>query len=221
VSDTTPGRPRIVAAVIALVAGAILALVAVGTIAIAVFSSYWFSGEMPIVSQRVPFEPEGTQQIGEVMYGTLTFGSAEPLIAARAASTVADVLNQLFLFALAVLLIAIAGSLLARRPFTRVLRLGLVILGTLIIVSGAIAPQLDALASELAAQELGFPTIVIDSSGYEDKPEGEYAIVASTSWTYILARIDAGLTAIGVALVLLGVLIGDGIRLQRETEGLV
>lgn len=220
-SDTTPARPRIVAAVIALVAGAILGLVAIGTIAIAVFSSYWFSAEIPLISPRVPFKPDGTQQIGEVMYGNVTFGSAEPLIAARAASTVADVLNQLFLLALAVLLISIAVSLLARRPFTRMLRLGLIVLGTLIIVSGTIAPQLDALAAGLAAQELGFPTITVDISGYEDKPEGEYAILTSGSWTHILGQIDAGLTAIGVALVLLGVLIGDGIRLQRETEGLV
>ena len=62
---------------------------------------------------------------------------------------------------------------------------------------------------------------MLNDSGYEDRPEGEYAVVSSSSWIYTLSRIDAGLTAIGVALVLLGVLIGDGIRLQRETEGLV
>ena len=220
-SDTTPARPRIVAAVIALIAGAILGLVAVGTIGIAVFSSYWFYGELPLSSNRVPFQPDGTQQIGEVVYTTVGIGSAEPLVGARAASTVADVLNQLFLLALAVLLISIAVSLLARRPFTRMLRGGLIILGALIVVSGAISPQLDALAAGLAAQELGFPTIVIDGPGYEGVPEGEYALVTSSSWTYTFGQIDAGLTAIGVALVLLGILIGDGIRLQRETEGLV
>jgi hypothetical protein len=34
-------------------------------------------------------------------------------------------------------------------------------------------------------------------------------------------RVDAGLAAIGITLVLLGILIRDGIRLQRDTEGLV
>ncbi len=221
-SATTPGRTRIVAAVIAIVAGAVLALVALGTIFAALFTGYLYSGELPLSSQRVPFQPDGTPQIGEEpRYTTLGISSSEALVGARAASTAADVLHQLVLIAIAVLLIAIAGSMLVRRPFTRILRWGLVMLGALIIVSGAIAPQLDALAAGLAAQELGYPTVVIDGPGYEGVPEGEWALVTSSSWTYILGQIDAVLTAIGVALVLLGILIGEGIRMQRDTEGLV
>lgn len=221
-TTSTPGRERVVAGVVAIISGAILALVALNTIFIALFMGYQFSGELPLNSPRVPFQPNSAApNEGGPFYSTLGFSSSEPLVAARAASTAADVLHQLVLVALAALLIAIAVSMLAHRPFTRVLRWGLVILGALIVVSGAIAPQLDALASGLAAQELGYPTIVIDGPGYEGVPEGEWALVTSSSWTYILMQIDAGLTAIGVALVLLGILIGDGIRLQRDTEGLV
>ena len=150
-----------------------------------------------------------------------TISSAEPLIASRAASTVADVLHQGVLIVMAVLLIAIAVSLLAHRPFTRVLRTGLIVLGALIIVSGAIAPQLDALAAGLAAQELGYPTVVIDGFDNGEPLPTEYAMVTFGSWTWTLLQIDAVLTSIGVALVFVGILIGEGIRLQRDTEGLV
>jgi hypothetical protein len=221
-ATTATGRTRVVAAVIAIVTGAVLGLVAVNTIFVALFTGYLYSGELPLNSDRVPFQPDGAPPYsGEVWYSTLGISSAETLVGSRAASTVADVLHQLVLIAIAVLLITIAGSLLVRRPFTRVLRWGLVVLGALIVVSGAIAPQLDALAAGLAVQELGYPAVVIDGPGYEGVPEGEYALVTSSSWTYILMQVDAVLTAIGVALVLLGILIGDGIRLQRETEGLV
>jgi hypothetical protein len=218
---TTNGRTRLVAAIVAIIAGAILGLVAVNTIFAAVFNSYWFYGEVRLSSDREPFQPDGTPWTGEVTYTTLGVGSSEALVGARAASTVADVLHQLVLIALAVLLISIAISMLMQRPFTRMLRWGLVVLGVLIIVSGAIAPQLDALAAGLAVQELGYPTVVIDGPGYEGVPQGEWALFTTSSWTYILGQIDAVVTAIGVALVLLGILIGDGIRLQRETEGLV
>jgi hypothetical protein len=219
-STTTPGRTRIVAAIIAIITGAVLGVVAVNTIFVALFTGYLYSGEIGISSQRVPFQGDATPD-GTVWYTTVGISSAEPLIGSRAASTVADVLHQLVLIAIAILLIAIAGSLLANRPFTRLLRWGLVVIGVLIVVSGAIAPQLDALAAGLAVQELGYPVVVIDGPGYGGVPGGERAIVTSSSWTYSLLQVDAMLTAIGVALVLLGILIGDGIRLQRETEGLV
>jgi len=220
-SDTL-GRTRIIAAVLAIIAGSVLALVAVSTIFLALWQGSQYHGRLGITSQRAPFEPGSlTGEHEEPRYSQIEFSSSEPLVASRAASTVADVLHQGVLIVMAVLLIAIAVSLLTRRPFTRVLRTGLVVLGSLIIVSGAIAPQLDAFAAGLAAQELGFPTIVIDGPGYEGVPEGEWALVTSSSWTYILGQIDAVLTSIGVALVLLGILIGEGIRLQRDTEGLV
>lgn len=221
---TTPtqGRTRVVAAVIALLAGVVLALVALNTIFIGLFMGAYYNGELFLSTTRVPFEPDGTEQgTGEVWYGSLGIGSMQPLIASRALSTVADVLHQLVLITIAVLLITIAASMLMRRPFTRVLRWGLVVLGSMIVVSGAIAPQLDALAAGIAVQELGYPAIVVGNAGYEEVSGGEYALVTSGSWTYILMQVDAVLTAIGLALVLLGILIGDGIRLQRDAEGLV
>lgn len=221
-TQIAPGRTRVVAAVIALLAGVVLGFVALNTIFVGLFMGAYYNGELYLSTTRVPFEPDGTEWgTGDVSYGSLNIGSSEPLIASRALSTVADVLHQLVLITIAVLLIAIAASMLMRRPFTRVLRWGLVILGCMIVVSGAIAPQLDALAAGLAVQELGYPAVVIDGPGYEGVPDGEYALVTSNSWTYILMEVDAVLTAIGVALVLLGIVIGDGIRLQRETEGLV
>jgi len=217
---TAPGRTRVVAAIIALLAGAVLAFVALNTIFVALFMGAYYNGELYLSTTRVPFEPDGAPQ-GEVWYGSLGIGSREPLVASRALSTVADVLHQLVLITIAVLLIAIAASMLMRRPFTRVLRWGLVMLGSMIVVSGAIAPQLDALAAGIAVQELGYPAVVISDPAYDEVSWSEYALVTSSSWTYILMEVDAVLTAIGLALVLLGILIGDGIRLQRETEGLV
>jgi hypothetical protein len=219
-TTTAAGRTRVVAAIIALLAGVVLAFVALNTIFVALFMGAYYNGELYLSTTRVPFQPDGAPQgTGEVWYGSLGIGSMQPLVASRALSTVADVLHQLVLITIAVLLITIAASMLMRRPFTRVLRWGLVILGSLIVISGAIAPQLDALAAGIAVQELGYPAIVVGNAGYEDG--GEYALVTSGSWTHILMEVDAVLTAIGLALVLLGVLIGDGIRLQRETEGLV
>lgn len=222
-SSTDPGRARVVAAVIAIATGAVLALVAVNTIFAALFTGYLYSGELLLTSDRVPFQSDGTiiPADQEVSYASIGISSSQPLIGARAASTVADVLQQFVLVAIAALLMAIAFSLLMRRPFTRALRVGLIVLGVLIVASGAIAPQLDALAAGLAVQELGYPAIVIDGPGYEGVPEGEWALVTSSSWTYGLMQVDAVVTSIGVALVLVGILIGDGIRLQRDSEGLV
>jgi hypothetical protein len=217
-----PGRTRVIAAVLAILAGCVLALVAVTTIFEALWSGSHYHGELRIDSQRVPFQPgTWTGENEEPRYSHIEISSSEPLIASRAASTVADVLHQGVLIAMAVLLIAIAVSLLAHRPFTRVLRTGLIVLGALIIVSGAIAPQLDALAAGLAAQELGYPTLVIDGFDDGEPLPTEYALVTFGSWTWILLQIDAVLTSIGVALVFVGILIGEGIRLQRDTEGLV
>jgi hypothetical protein len=234
-THSVPPRPRIAAIVVALVASAALFVTGVATIVSGVLGGYLYWGEALLVTDQRPFMSGQPN----VEYNGISFSSMEPLVGARAASTVADVLHQLVLLALAGNLALVAGSLILRRPFTRALRWGLVVLGGLVLVSSAIAPQLDALASDLAVQELGFPAATLEPSTLgpstpqihgtpadapapaPDEQDGEHVLLTAGTWPYILMRVDAGLAAIGITLVLLGILIRDGIRLQRDTEGLV
>lgn len=232
-SHSVPPRPRIAAIVVALVASAALFVTGVAAIVSGVLGGYLHWGEALLVTDQRPFMSGQPN----VEYNGILFSSMEPLVGARAASTVADVLNQLVLLALAGNLALVAGSLILRRPFTRALRWGLVVLGGLVLASGTIAPQFDALASDLAVQELGFPAATLEPSTLgpstpqihgtptdataPDEQPGEHVLLTAGAWPYILMRVDAGLAAIGITLVLLGILIRDGIRLQRDTEGLV
>jgi hypothetical protein len=232
-THSVPPRPRIAAIIVALVASAALFVTGVATIVSGVLGGYLYWGEALLVTDQRPFMSGQPN----VEYNGISFSSMEPLVGARAASTVADVLHQLVLLALAGNLALVAGSLILRRPFTRALRWGLVVLGGLVLVSGAIAPQFDALASDLAVQELGLPAATLEPSTLgpstpqihgtpadataPDEQHGEHVLLTAGTWPYILMRVDAGLAAIGITLVLLGILIRDGIRLQRDTEGLV
>jgi hypothetical protein len=232
-TQSVPPRPRIAAIVIALVASAALFVTGVAAIVSGVLGGYLYWGEALLVTDQRPFMSGQPN----VEYNGILFSSMEPLVGARAASTVADVLHQLVLLALAGNLALVAGSLIMRRPFTRALRWGLVVLGGLVLASGAIAPQFDALASDLAVQELGFPAATLEpptlgsntpqihstpaDAAAPDGQPGEHVLLTAGTWSYILMRVDAGLAAIGITLVLLGILIRDGIRLQRDTEGLV
>ncbi|QTV79126.1 hypothetical protein [Microbacterium sp. NIBRBAC000506063] len=89
------------------------------------------------------------------------------------------------------------------------------------IVAAAVAPQLEALAVDLAVRELGYAVYDAGHSGVFT-PDGPDAIeLPLWDWLWVLDRVDPTLLLLGVLIFVLGVLVADGTRLQRDTEGLV
>lgn len=89
------------------------------------------------------------------------------------------------------------------------------------MLTAVLAPQLDALAVDLAVQELGLG--ILDPEGDGMMTESSPELVILTLWDPIwtLARIDFTSLLLGAVISVMGFLVHDGVRLQRDTDGLV
>lgn len=216
----TPGRTAAVA--VALIVGSILLLLAVlGAVpnVASHFTGNW-NGVADLVTPDVPFsETALTTKDGGPAYSGVLISSPEPLVASRVLMATAAALGGLTAILGSLLIVVLAARLLMRRSFTRLARWGLVVLGVVVMLTAAIVPQLEVLSVDLAVQELGYP-IAADGGGptTPDSPD----VISPGLWgIWAVNRVDWTLFLLGGMLALLGFLVADGVRLQRDTEGLV
>jgi hypothetical protein len=169
-------------------------------------------GSVPHVAE--PFDQYWHGQADTTTGGTV-IDSDEALPAPRALQASAIALTSLSEIFGSLILIVLAGLLLARKGFTRIAGWSLAGLGILIIVTAAVAPQLRSLAVDLAIRELGYPIADRDGTGgyTEPRPEEYYLGLWDPFW--ILNRVELIPFLLGAIIVVLGFLVADGIRLQR------
>lgn len=136
-----------------------------------------------------------------------------PLIVPRVLTGVATVLPFLTVIAGCIGVIALTRRLMGQRPFARAGQVFLAILSALSLAGSIVIPWFTALASQLALDELGLP------QGGDEAIIGEPWLVAhSFSPTQDIVW---PMLALGVVLGLVAALWARGLRLQRDSEGLV
>ncbi len=225
-SPTARAAGRTIPVVLALLLGALLLLMSAGGAVPNVLASFSgnFTGETDLSTPRIPFidswaeiDPKGT----EAAYSGVMISSPEPLTASRLLQSTTAGFESLIIIVGSLLVVLMAVSLLRGRGFSRLARFGLAALGLLIMVSAVVSPQLDALAVDIAATELGFRIFdpEVDTMMTESSPESVILTLWDPIWT--LARIDFTALLLGAVISVLGFLVHDGVRLQRDTAGLV
>lgn len=222
-SGTASRAARSGALVVALVVGGLLllgaAISAVPRI-VGYFTGYW-NGNSDLLTGREPsIRISDSSEIDRVDYSGIVIVSDQPLVLPRALQAAAEGLGVLVILAGGALAVMLAVRMLRGRPFARMLAWGLGTLGVLAVLAGAVAPQLNAWAVDAAVRELGY----VVSDGFDGvlTPDGPEAIVLPL-WDplWMIDRIDMTLVLLGVIIAIVGLLVADGVRMQRDTEGLV
>lgn len=224
-SRTSGRAARSAALIVSLVIGGLILLGAVISAVPRIagyFSDYW-NGRAGLLTAREPQVPISGPSLeeGGLSYAGVIIASDEDLLASRVLQAVAEGLGILVIVAASLLVVLLAVRLLGRRPFARLLSWGLGMVGILVIVAAAVAPQLEALSVDLAVNKLGYAVYDAAHSGVFT-PDGPDAIeLPLWDWLWVLDRVNPTLLLLGIVIFVLGLLVTDGIRLQRETEGLV
>lgn len=208
-----------------IVGGGLLAASALGAIPTltAYFLDYW-GGRADLMTGHAPQIPIGGQvpsEPGGADYSGVLISSSEALVWPRTLQATAAALGILVVVAGSLLTVLLAVRMLRGRPFARLLSWGLGALGALLIVAAAVAPQLEALAVDLAVQDLGY-RIYRPAADADMTADGlESVILSLWDLQWVLDRVDLTGVVLGVIIAVLGLLVADGARLQRDTEGLV
>lgn len=225
-ASPAPARAgRTVALIAALSLGGVLLVFSIlGAIPLILsfFSDYW-NGRADIITPRVPFIDswaELTKDSGDAYAGVL-ISSAEPLVMPRILQATAAALGSLTIMVGSLLVVLLAVRMLRGRSFTRLLRWGLAILGLLVMVAAAVAPQLEALAVDLAVQDLGYPIYNPASDGVMVENSPEYIPLNLWDGLWVLDRVDIVMFLLGIVIAAFAALVAEGERLQRDTDGLV
>lgn len=189
----------------------------------AYFRDHW-NGRADLMTGRSPQIPVGGEVPADpagVAYPGVLLSSSEALTGPRALQAAAAALAILVVIAGSALLVLLAVRMLRGRSFARLLGWGLGALGLLVLIAAAVAPQLDAWAVDLAVQELGYRIYdpAVDAVMTADSPDAVILSLWDLEW--ILDRVDVPGLLFGVIIAILGLLVLDGTRLQRDTEGLV
>lgn len=225
-SNTAVRAGRSTALIAALVVGAVLfAAAIIGAIPAlsGYFLDYW-NGRADLMTGHVPQIPVGGEvpaEPGGANYSAVLISSAEALTGPRVLQAVAAALGILVVIGGSLLAVLLAVRMLRGRPFARLLSRGLGTLGALVMIAAAVAPQLNALAVDLAVQELGY-RIYDPAADVTMTADGVESVVLSL-WDleWILDRVDLTGFLLGVIVGVVALLVADGTRLQRDTEGLV
>lgn len=208
-----------------VVGGALLVASIIGAVPTlsAYFGGFWtgradlMTGRSPQipVNGEVPTEPSGAD------YPGVLISSSEALSGPRTLQAIAAALAIVVVIAGSLLLVILAVKMLRGRSFARLLGWGLGGVGLLVVIASALAPQLEALAVDLGVQELGYRIYdpAADALMTVDSPDA--VILSLWDFEWILDRMDPAGVLLGVIIAVLGLLIIDGTRLQRDTEGLV
>ncbi|MBO1903113.1 hypothetical protein J4H92_14305 [Leucobacter weissii] len=220
-----PRGGRILAAAIVLAVGSMLllaSLLAAIPMLLNHFADMW-NGFGDISTFRLPFDqdPDTPDPASTATYSGVLLSSAQPLTLPRILQLGHTALTLLVVIAGSLAAILLAIRLLQRRPFARHLRWSLIVFGLLVVVLATVGPQLDALAVDVAAKELGYPI-------YQDVSTGELTAATPDSimlnlWDpiWVVGRFELILLLVGGTVALIGFLVSDGERLQRDSEGLV
>jgi len=224
-SGTAGKTARRGALVIALLIGGLILLGATITAIPRIgqlFADYW-NGHAGLLTAREPQVPivGEAPAVGGVSYAGATIASDHPLVVPRVLQAVAEGLGIAVIVAASLLIMLLAVRLLRGRPFARLLSWGLGAVGVLVIAAAAVAPQLEALAVGIAIDDLGY---AVYDAGHDGvfTPDGPDALeLPLWDWLWVLDRVDPTLFLLGTVIAVLGLLVSDGTRLQRETEGLV
>lgn len=223
--NTTASRPgRSGALIVALVLGGMLligsAISAIPRIT-GFFTSYW-TGRSDLLTGREPSisSTGALSEADRVDYSEVVIVSDQPLLLPRVLQATAEGLGVLVIIAGGALAVMLAVRMLRGRPFVRMLAWGLGSVGVLTMLAGAIAPQLHAWAVDAAVRTLGYEVSAhADGTLTADGPE----LIALPQWDvlWVLDRVDVTLLLLGVIIAIVGMMVADGARLQKDTEGLV
>lgn len=227
-STTTSRTARSGALITSLALGALLLL---GTAISAIpriagyFTGHWtgygdlITGREPSIqiSDAVPAPSE----VDGVDYSGVVIVSDQSLVMPRLLQASAEGLGILVILAGGALAIMLALRMLRGRPFARMLSWGLGAMGVLTVITGSVAPQLNAGAVDVAVRELGYAV-------YDSSPDGMLTpngpeAIALPLWDplWVIDRMDVTLLLLGVIISVVGLLVADGVRLQRDAEGLI
>ena len=97
---------------------------------------------------------------------------------------------------------------------------GLGSVGVLTMLAGAIAPQLHAWAVDAAVRALGYE-VSAAADGTLTADGREMIVLPQWDVLWVLDRVDVTLLLLGVIIAIVGMMVADGARLQKDTEGLV
>ncbi|MGB3375017.1 MAG: hypothetical protein WBA87_07755 [Microbacterium sp.] len=225
-SNTTA---RTTALITALIIGALLLVASlIGAIPVisGILGDTW-NGRADLLTGSAPQIPaDGTipsvdPDSAGATYSGVTISADAPLALPRALQAIAAILNVLAIAGGSLLVVLLALRMLQSRPFARVLSWGLGLVGIIAITSAAVAPQLEAAAVDVAVRELGY-AVFADGHDGAFTADGPDAIALSL-WDplWILDRIDITLLLIGIVLGVVALLVAEGTRMQKDTEGLV
>ncbi len=217
----TPQSPaRIITVVVVLMLGSVILLGSSLSAPSGISRAFTdiFVGEAGLVTPRYPFIDswsELSQAGGEPTYSGVQIQSFEALPESRALRAVESGLNSLVGILAGLSLVLVSLGLLRGRGFSSATRWTIGSLGVVFMVNALAAPQLDALAVDLAVQQLGLPIFdsYTDSAMFEDSPE--LVVLALWSPLWALQRVDLAIFAVGAVIAASGFLLRDGLLLQR------
>ncbi|CAG7604658.1 hypothetical protein ACFPZL_03975 [Leucobacter soli] len=222
----TAGRVgRSITAIIALAIGSLLllgALVSAIPMMLSHFTDLW-NGFADLSTARLPFEQDPNTLDGEssAAYAGVLLTSGDPLTAPRLLQSAQTALTLLVVVAGSLAAILLAIRLLRRRPFARHLRWSLLVLGLLVMVLATVGPQLEALAVDIAAEDLGYAIYQRDGDGILTSTTPDSIMQNLWDPIWVVGRFDLILLLVGGMVAMFGFLLSDGERAQRETDGLV
>jgi hypothetical protein len=217
----TPQSPaRIITVVLVLMLGSVILLgsmLSAPSLISRAFSDT-FVGEAGLVTPRYPFIESWSElsKAGfEPTYSGIQIQSVEALPESRALRAVESGLTSLVSILSGLSLVLMSLGLLRGRGFSSAARWTIGSLGVVVMVNALAAPQLDALAVDLAVQQLGLPIFnsYTDSAMFEDSPE--LVVLALWDPLWALQRVDLAAFAVGAVIAAAGFLMRDGLLLQR------
>lgn len=221
IAPTPPSPARIVTLVLVLLLGAVIllgsSLSSISGISRAFTDT--FVGQADLSTPRVPFadswadlDPKGV----DPSYSGVTIQSQDPLPQPRALRAVESALGSAVGILAGLSLVLVALGLLRGRGFSRSVRWVVGSLGVLVMITAAAAPQLDALAVDIAAQQLGYPIFnsYTDTMMTESSPEKLVLALWDPLWAF--NRVDFASFALGAVIAASGFLLRDGLLLQRR-----
>lgn len=221
-ADAVARTARSATLVVALIVGAVLvigsALGAIPALA-GIFGDIW-NGRADLLTGRAPALGGGSDA-AETNYAGVIISADAALATPRMLQAVAALLAIGLVVCGGLLLVLLSLRMLRSRPFARLLAWGLGVVGLLAVVVAAVAPQLEVLAVDLAVQELDLPLYDASHDGMFTADGADAIALALWDPLWILDRVDPALMLLGLVLGALGLLTAHGVRLQRETEGLI
>lgn len=175
-----------------------------------------FVAEAELSTPRYPFIDSWSElsvKGFDPVYAGVIIQSSEPLPEARALRAVESALNSLVGILAGLSLVVVAVGLLRGRVFTSAARWMIGLLGVTVMITALAAPQLDALAVDIAVQQLGFPIF----NSYTDTmmSEGSPELVVLALWDplWALNRVDFAAFLLGAVIAFTGFLVRDGLQL--------